>query len=98
MTKELDSSIWVFTGPKRFPGFPSAVFIDLQLGEQWVQENNATGTFTQYPINMSVYDWAVSHRLFVPKNVEQTQSQFIESFSSTRLEHYHYYVGHLSAA
>lgn len=52
MTDQL--TVWVFNGPRRYPGFPSAVFSDLESAEKWIQDNKATGTLTEYPVNIGV--------------------------------------------
>ncbi|MGA7732680.1 MAG: hypothetical protein WCD37_15590 [Chloroflexia bacterium] len=86
-------AVWIFKGPKRFPGFPSAVFSDLALGAKWARANRASGVLTCYPLNIGVYEWAIANRLFKPKGEEQKQAEFIENFSSAGQEHYHFRQG-----
>ena len=90
-------TVWVFNGPKHFRGFPSGVFVSLELGEEWIRRNNASGTLTRYPVNVGVYEWAIANGFFKPKKAEHTQATFIESFSSTRQERYYYDQGQLAA-
>ena len=89
--------VWIFKGPKRFPAFPSAVFLSLALGEEWVSKNAASGTFTRYPVNTGVYQWAIDNNLFKAKKEEHRQPNFIENFTTAYQEHYHYENGQLTS-
>ena len=92
-----EMTVWVFNGPKRYPGFPSAVFLDFELAEDWIRRHGTSGTLTRYPVNTGVYEWAVTQGYFKPRKEEYTTPSFIESFSSTRQEHCHYDRGQLAA-
>ncbi|MCA9101054.1 MAG: hypothetical protein R3C10_05570 [Pirellulales bacterium] len=48
---------------------------------------------TGYPIDVSVYDWAIKQGHFSPKESYQQTPRFISRFSSAYLEHYHYVDG-----
>ena len=85
------SKDWVFCGTKA--AFPSAVFQTKEDAESWIQVNRLNGTLTQYPVGISVYDWAVQEGLFKPKKEEHSLPSFIQSFSSASQEHYHYEDG-----
>ncbi len=88
------NSVWIFNGSgRKFPNFPSAVFSTVELAEVWITKNSCNGVLTQYPLDRSVYDWAIDSGQFRPKNVEQQMPKFIESFSSASQEHYHYENG-----
>ena len=89
--KGVQEYIWVFNGEKN--KFPSAVFNDLELAKTWIEENELTGTLTAYPINISVYDWAISLEYFQPKREDQKTAFFIGNFSSASQQHYHFENG-----
>jgi hypothetical protein len=80
--------VWVFNGARNH--FPSAIFTERRLAEAWIQKNQLEGTLTAYPLNISIYDWAIEKGYFTPKNEEQASPNFIAKFSSASQEHYHY--------
>ena len=85
------NGIWVFNGVRS--NFPSALFYELNDAERWIQQNNLTGILTKYPVDISVYDWAINKRYFQPNNSNHLTPDFIGRFSSAYLEHYHYENG-----
>lgn len=84
-------AVWVFCGNRS--SFPSAVFVDLDIAEEWIGSYALSGMLTQYPLNESVYDWAINKRVFEPSSPQHLKPEFIERFSSAALEHYHYENG-----
>jgi hypothetical protein len=90
----LESHVWVFSGAGG--GFPSGVFRTKESAETWIAKHRLSGVLTCYPLDMGVYDWAVSRNLFQPKRAEHASARFIETFSSARQEHFHYEQGHRS--
>jgi hypothetical protein len=87
--------IWVFHGSGA--RFCSAVFSSKFLAEEWIRSNALSGMLTLYPINKSVYDWAIENGTFSPKKEHQTTPDFIQQFSSASQEHYHYENGELDS-
>lgn len=88
------SSVWVFKGTRTYPGFPSAVFSKLELAVAWIRQNHLTGTLTQYPVDISVYDWVVqSGKLEADLDPAPRSPNAIANFSSAYQEHYHYEDG-----
>jgi len=87
-TNNQQDVIWVFNGNHH--KFPSGVFTDKQLAEDWIEKNKLTGTLTAYPINQGVYDWAIEKGYFKPKRDDQKTPSFIANFSSASQEHEHY--------
>ena len=83
-----EPSVWVFNGPRT--GFPSGVFHTKDEAEAWIQANGLSGTLTQYPVGLGVYDWAVQEGYFKPKKPEHATPEFIQSFSSATQPHEHY--------
>lgn len=83
--------IWIFNGPRN--SFPSATFSTLEKAESWIKENKLSGTLTQYPIDIPVYDWAINNGYFKPKNELQKNAKAIANFSSASQEHFHYTDG-----
>jgi hypothetical protein len=80
--------VWVFNGNRNH--FPSAVFTERLLAEEWIQKNQLEGTLTAYPLNVSVYDWLIEEGYFTPKKEEQKSPDSIANFSSAHQEHYHF--------
>jgi hypothetical protein len=83
--------VWVFNGAKW--NLASAVFSSRSAAEEWISTRRLTGMLTQYPLDISVYDWVVENGLFHPKDDRQKSAAFIQGFSSAYLEHYHYEDG-----
>jgi hypothetical protein len=83
--------IWVFCGTSS--QFPNAVFSDRGLAEHWIAENHLSGILSAYPLDQSIYDWAVSNGFFTPTQDKHRTPQFIEKFTSASQEHYHYEAG-----
>jgi hypothetical protein len=87
------TSIWIFNGSKG--RFPSGVFTDREMAEEWIRRHKLTGMLTLYPINEGVYDWAIKNGLFKPTKEKEQTEDFIGSFSSAGQEHFHYLEGEL---
>lgn len=85
--------VWVFLGDKS--NFPSAIFSTKGQAVKWISDLGLSGTLTQYPIDISVYEWAIQNNYFFPKSDDKKSSKFIEKFSSAYLEHYHFTDGNL---
>lgn len=83
--------VWVFNGSSG--KFPSAVFSKKELANAWIKQHKLTGILTAYPVDISIYDWAIDKGYFSPSKDEQTRSEFIGRFSSASQEHYHYEDG-----
>lgn len=84
-------TVWVFCGSRAT--FPSGVFPSKESADSWIRKNLLTGTLTEYPVGVGVYDWAVQGGLFNPKKPEHSLPQFIQSFSSASQKHFHYENG-----
>jgi hypothetical protein len=84
-------TVWVFNGARS--NFPSAVFSQKDLAEDWIRKYLLTGTLTRYPVDLSAYDWAISRGFFTASKDEQREATFIQKFSSASQEHYHYEDG-----
>jgi hypothetical protein len=83
--------VWVFCGDNcRLPG---AVFENLDEAERWIKDNNVSGILTAYPLNTSVFDWAVDKGFFQPRKPEHKTPEFIQKFSSAYLGHFHFERG-----
>lgn len=90
-TIKSESVVWVFNGGRN--PFPSGVFTDKALAEDWIRKNKLTGTLTAYPLNQSVYDWVIEKGYFTPTKDHQKTSFFIGNFSSAYQDHDHYEDG-----
>ena len=83
--------VWIFVGPKA--NFPSGVFSSLDSARQWISRHQLTGVLTEYPIDVSVYDWAISRGDFTPTKPIHSTPLFIGTFSSATQAHYHFEAG-----
>jgi hypothetical protein len=89
-TPDQINSVWVFNG--NGGRFPAAVFTTKELGEEWINSTGVHGILTQYPLDISAYDWCVAKGFFEPATEEQKQPTFIQQFSSAYQDHYHYEI------
>jgi len=69
------------------------VFTSRNLAEEWIKRHSLSGTLTRYPLDISVYDWAITRNLFEPKKDEHRKPEFVGRFSSASQEHYHFETG-----
>jgi hypothetical protein len=83
--------IWVFCGEQST--FPSGVFSSRDKAEDWISKHGLSGCLTQYPVDEGLYDWAVSQEYFTPKRDDQRTPRFIQRFTCTSTEHFHYENG-----
>lgn len=84
-------SVWAFNGARST--FPSGIFLSREAAEEWIRQHALTGTLTQYPLNVGMYEFAISAGRFSPKKPEHTTSDFIGRFSGGGLDHFHYEDG-----
>ncbi len=85
------NEVWIFNG--RDAKFPSAVFIEKKDAEKWISQHHLSGILTKYPVNISVYDWALETKNFKIKTDKDCSREFIQKFSSAAQEHSHYENG-----
>ena len=84
-------TVWVFVAPNA--PFPSAVFSSESAAERWVTSNRLTGLLTEYPLNVSAFDWAVEMGFFSVKRNDHLSPDFIGRFTSAHMAHIHYQDG-----
>lgn len=84
-------TVWVFNGNNN--EFPSGIFSSREMAEKWIRQHSLNGTLTSYPVDISVYDWAVTNKYFVPKKEKHSSPYFMQNFSSGYQEHAHYENG-----
>ena len=94
MASPATNQIWVFMGIGAT--HPCAVFSTKETAEEWIRQWNVSGTVTAYPLDQSVYDWAIAKQYFVAKFPSQSEPAFVQRFSSAYAEHYHYEDGELA--
>lgn len=80
--------VWVFNGHRNH--YPSGVFTTREKAEEWINKHKLEGTLTAYPLDISVYDWAIEKSYFKPKKPEHTEAYWIANFSHAAQEHYHF--------
>lgn len=83
--------IWIFNGDKNT--FPSAVFETKEDAIAWIKANKLSGSLSLFPLNISIYDWAIKNNYFAPKNEFQKSATNIANFSTSHLIHCHYLEG-----
>lgn len=83
--------VWVFQGDNA--NFPSATFSTKEKAMNWIDINKVSGILTEYPLDISVYDWAISKEYFHPKTDKKKTPDFISKFSSAYLNHHHFKHG-----
>lgn len=83
--------VWVFNGANA--KFPSAVFLIKENAFDWIKKNKLTGVLTKYPVEMSVYEWAIESGNFKVKSERDSTPEFIGRFSSAAQEHMHFEDG-----
>jgi len=89
--EKLGKCVWIFLGEGA--RHPAAVFSDRVSAEAWIRQSGVSGLLTAYPLNQSVYDWAIERGFFTPKEPYQKETRFLAKFSSAHLEHYHFIEG-----
>jgi hypothetical protein len=87
-TSPVNNQVWVFMGEGAT--HPCAVFATKERADEWIRQWKVTGTLTAYPLDQSVYDWAIAGRHFHPTHPSHTEPTFVQRFSSAYAEHYHY--------
>lgn|SRR5262245_47338834 len=83
--------VWVFVG--NAARFPAAIFSTAGSARQWISRYALTGTLTRYPVDVSVYDWAIEKGFFTVRNERHSAPEFIGGFSTAYQEHYHFVGG-----
>ncbi len=68
----------------------AAVFSTREKAEQWISTNGLQGMLTKYPVDVSVYEYAIQNGWFTPQRADQELPAFIQRFTSASQEHYHY--------
>jgi len=89
------NNIWIFVGlhGERNASFPSGAFSSFETADGWIRENKLSGTLTEYPIDVGVYDWAIANGRFKPKRPDQASPEFVQRFTTASQQHYHYENG-----
>jgi hypothetical protein len=80
--------VWVFNGNGN--AFPSGVFTTRERAEAWIAANGLGGMLTKYPLDLSVYEFAIENGWFTPSRDDHRSPAFIQRFTSASQEHYHY--------
>lgn len=85
------TTVWVFCGEGG--NLPSGVFSSEEAARAWIQRCKLTGILTEYPVDISAYDWAIEHGVFKPNQPWQDSPKFIGRFTSASLHHLHFHDG-----
>lgn len=83
--------VWIFNGQNS--KLTGGVFINKSKAEDWIRRYKLSGILTKYPMDISVYEWAIEKSIFKPKNENHYSADFIGGFTSASMEHYHYENG-----
>lgn len=84
-------NVWIFTGVNG--RFPSAVFYSFDDAKKWIFDNKLSGMLTEYPVGISVYEWAINNGNFKIKSERDESPEFIQKFSSAGQNHFHFERG-----
>jgi len=79
--------VFIFNGNKGH--FPSGVFTTKEKADAWISKYKLEGTLTQYPVDISAYDWSVDNDFFSPSKIQHRSPDFMANFSPGRY-HWHY--------
>ena len=85
-------SVWIFHGENA--QFASAVFFQLEKAQSWIYENKVSGILTEYPVDISCYDWAKKNNFYIPQNSDAKKKK-MQKFTSYEQKHFHYNNGDL---
>ncbi|MCD8043453.1 MAG: hypothetical protein LUH10_10375 [Tannerellaceae bacterium] len=91
MRKEKEKWIWVFHGEGAL--LTSAVFTSRKKAESWIKQIKASGMLTRMPLNKCVFDWVVEKGYFEPTREDQQTTEVKQTYTSSRLVHFHYKEG-----
>lgn len=84
-------NVWIFNGVNG--RFPSAVFYSFDDAKKWIFDNKLSGVLTEYPVGISVYEWAINNGNFKIKSERDESPEFIQKFSSASQNHFHFERG-----
>lgn len=87
----MSNYMYIFIGEEA--SFPSGVFSDYEKAVNWIKANSLNGVLNKYPVDISVYDWAIDKEYFEVKRDYQTSSKFIQKFTTASMEHWHFEDG-----
>ncbi len=87
------NKVWIFHGVNS--RFGNAVFTDINIAKAWIKKYKLSGIVTLYPLDISIYDWAIESGFFKPKEPKHLLPDFIEKFTSASQEHYHFENGEM---
>ena len=65
----------------------------LEKAVRWIEKYKISGILSKYPLDISIYDWAITQGLFKPKRDDQKTPGFIQSFSTVHIEDSQYIDG-----
>lgn len=72
--------------------FPAEYFPLQEDADRWIEEHTLSGTLAAYPLDVSVYRWAVENGFYSAS--KPVSAHFIGRFSSAHQPHYHFENGH----
>lgn len=85
-------SVWIFCGD--VARFPSAVFTSIEKAEQWIAQKKVSGMLTEYPVDISCYEWALAYGYFEEKESDKNKlAMRFQTFTSASQKHFHYEKG-----
>ncbi|MEO9477236.1 MAG: hypothetical protein ABJG41_16945 [Cyclobacteriaceae bacterium] len=90
-----NKTVWIFNGAGG--QLPSGVFEELEEAKNWINENLLTGTLTECPINIGVFDWAEQADLInmKPEKLDEKRNDpfFVGTFTTASMNHFHFENG-----
>ncbi len=88
MNSDNRENVWVFHGMNG--RIASGVFKTKEKAIEWIERENLQGVLSKYPLDISVYDWAVESEFFTPKKEDHKTAYFKQTFTTASQEHYHF--------
>lgn len=73
--------------------WPSGVFSSREAAVEWIAEHHLTGMITEYPVDVGVYEWAVTAGALRPSKPQHSSAGFIGGFTTAVQEHGHFTDG-----
>jgi hypothetical protein len=94
-TGAIDKVEYLFVFVGEGSRFPAAVFSDYEQANQWIVQYELSGSLNKYPLNISLYDWAIKKEFFQPSKDYQMESNFIQKFTTASIDHWHFENGEI---
>ncbi len=76
---KLRPAIWLFTGLNST--HVSGVFTSKETAESWIAMHKLDGHLVLFPVDISIYHWAIQQGIFTPRSRKEKRPDFIHQFT-----------------